>query len=67
MLALLFLEEVHDRLRLLVAVAGDGGRMCCEADRTAQEVAACIPLGELTASPGWTTDLAAAPEPRVRP
>ncbi|MGW9027892.1 DUF6417 family protein [Streptomyces sp. NPDC055722] len=43
MLALLFLEEVHDRLRLLVAVAGDGGRMCCEADRMAQKVAACIP------------------------
>jgi hypothetical protein len=59
-LALLSLEEAHDLLRLLVAVAGDGGPDG-SGDRCPH------PLGELTASPRWTTYLAAAPGSRVRP
>ncbi|MEW2120426.1 DUF6417 family protein [Streptomyces sp. NPDC005474] len=42
-LALLSLEEAHDLLRLLLAVAHDGGELSAEADRLAHEIAARIP------------------------
>ncbi|MEU5299140.1 DUF6417 family protein [Streptomyces umbrinus] len=42
-LALLTLEEGHDLLRLLQAVAGEDGRLSSDADRWAREIAARIP------------------------
>lgn len=42
-LALLSLEEAHDLLRLLLAVAQDGGELSEEAGRLAREIAARIP------------------------
>lgn len=42
-LALLTLEEAHDVLRLLVAVAGESGALSEHADRLARELAARIP------------------------
>lgn len=42
-LALLSLEEAHDLLRLLLAVAHDGGELSAEADRLSREIAARIP------------------------
>ncbi|MET9387686.1 DUF6417 family protein [Streptomyces sp. NPDC002928] len=42
-LALLTLEEAHDLLGLLQAVAQEGGTMSPEADRLAREIAARIP------------------------
>ncbi|MER5598318.1 DUF6417 family protein [Streptomyces sp. NPDC002265] len=42
-LAVLTLEEAHDLLALLVAVAQEGGSMSAQADRLAREIAARIP------------------------
>ncbi|MGW9032225.1 DUF6417 family protein [Streptomyces sp. NPDC055722] len=42
-LALLFLEEARELLRLLVAVAQDGGLMSAAADRLARKIAARVP------------------------
>ncbi|MEU5256308.1 DUF6417 family protein [Streptomyces longwoodensis] len=42
-LALLTLEEAHDLLRVLVAVAQEGGPVSAEADRLAKEIAARVP------------------------
>ncbi|MEU1203529.1 DUF6417 family protein [Streptomyces sp. NPDC005813] len=42
-LALLTLEEAHDLLSLLLAVAQEGGPISPEADRLAREIAARIP------------------------
>ncbi|MER5604377.1 DUF6417 family protein [Streptomyces sp. NPDC002265] len=42
-LAVLTLEEAHDLLALLVAVAQEGGSMSVRAERLAREIAARIP------------------------
>ncbi|MFG2951925.1 DUF6417 family protein [Streptomyces adustus] len=42
-LAVLTLEEAHDLLALLVAIAQEGGSMSVQADRLAREIAARIP------------------------
>jgi hypothetical protein len=46
------LEEVHDLLRLPVAVAQAGGLVSRGAARLAREVAACIPLEDWPHGPG---------------
>ncbi|MFK4122343.1 DUF6417 family protein [Streptomyces longwoodensis] len=42
-LPLLTLEEAHDLLRVLAAVAQEGGPVAAEADRLAKEIAARVP------------------------
>jgi hypothetical protein len=65
-LDLLALEEAHGLLRLLVAVAQDGGPMSREADRLAREIAARIP-SEADRIAQMDRIYEAAPESRVRP
>jgi hypothetical protein len=60
------LEEAHDLLRLLVAVAQAGGLMSREAARLAREIAARIP-SENCRIARMNLDMGAAPEVRVRP
>jgi uncharacterized protein DUF6417 len=42
-LALLSLDEAHDLLRLLLAVAAEDGALSAEANRIAKEIAARVP------------------------
>ncbi|AZQ40159.1 hypothetical protein EJ357_47645 [Streptomyces cyaneochromogenes] len=49
--ALLSLEEAHELLHLLLAVAQEGGALSSQADHLARELAARIPSEDERASP----------------